>query len=650
MNVESEIMALQASNSPFNDQQVELLNRLLPTLSGEQTVWLDGYMAGRREAGQPSLIVAAAPTAGNAATAAATAIPRGSCETGSASVHADRHLPAVTVLYGSQTGNSARLAEQLVGRLQDRGFATVLSCMSQFPTKDLKKVKHLLVVVSTHGEGAPPDKAVTFHEFLHSRRAPRLEGVRFSVLALGDLTYKQFCKAGRDFDQRLAELGGELLYPRIDCDVDYEEHAEGWMEGVLTALGSAVPATATGNGSATPMVALAGGASTVAAVSATAMLSAPAARGYGRGRPFHAEVLENINLNGRGSDKETRLLTLSLRDSGLRFEPGDALGIYPQNHPELVDGLITEMGFRAEELVPVGKEERPLHEALSRHYEISALTRPLLQQAAVFSRDGLRDLVSRNSDDELSAFSRGRDLLDLVRTFPLRGVPAREFVGVLRKLPPRLYSIASSYDANPEEVELMIAALRYQAHNRLRTGTCSGYCAERVREGDRIPIYVHSNPNFRLPADHDTPMILVGPGTGVAPFRAFVQQREEVGARGKNWLFFGDRRFRTDFLCQREWLRWVRSGLLTHMHVAFSRDNREKVYVQQRMLEHSREIFAWLEEGAFFYVCGDEKRMAPDVHATLETIVQREGGVGPQQAKAYLADLQQSGRYQRDVY
>jgi sulfite reductase (NADPH) flavoprotein alpha-component len=624
-------VTLQATNSPFNDQQIELLNRLLPTLTGDQVTWLGGYLAGSREAFKATPApVGATPASLLSATPATAATASG-----------------VTVLHGSQTGNSARLAQQLARRLQERGFSVTLSCMSQYPPKDLRKVKQLLVVVSTHGEGDPPDRAVTFHEFLHSRRAPQLAGLRFSVLALGDLTYKQFCQAGKNFDQRLAELGGERLCPRVDCDVDYEEHAQEWMEAVLAALGHPEESTAAATpgkqaGVASPSVSF--------APFTPGVSDTPALPAYSRARPFRAEVLENINLNGRGSDKETRLLTLSLKESGLCFEPGDSLGVYPENHPDLVSGLIDEMGFNAEELVPVGKEERPLGEALSKHYEISVLTKPLLQQAAAFSRDGLQQLVARGNDDELASFSYGRDLLDLTRTFPLRGTPARDFVRVLRKLPPRLYSIASSYQANPEEVDVLIAALRYSSHNRDRAGICSGYCADRVRAGDQIPIYVHSNPNFRMPSDSNAPMIMVGPGTGVAPFRAFLQQREEVAARGKNWLFFGDRRFRTDFLCQVEWLRWVRSGLLTHMNVAFSRDRQEKAYVQQRMFEHSNEIFAWLEEGAYFYVCGNERQMAPDVHAALETIVHREGGRSPEQAKAYVADLQQSGRYQRDVY
>jgi len=341
---------------------------------------------------------------------------------------------------------------------------------------------------------------------------------------------------------------------------------------------------------------------------------------------------------------------LLIEGSGLVFEPGDCLGIYPQNHPGLVDRLIEEIGWNPQEPVPTGTQEHPLRESLLKHYEITLLTKPLLEQLAVFSRDGLPDLLHREPADELHSYLQGRDLLDLVRDFSLTRAPARDFVRLLRKMPPRLYSIASSRRANPDEVDLAIAAVRYTAHNRDRFGTCSVYCAERVQAGNTLPVYVQSNCNFRLPPGPDIPLIMVGPGTGVAPFRAFLEDREESGASGKTWLFFGDRRFRTDFLYQVEWLRWLKLGVLTHMDVAFSRDTDQKVYVQHHMLRKSRELFSWLEEGAYFYVCGDAKRMASDVQATLESIVQREGAMSLEDARAYLAALQQQGRYQRDVY
>jgi sulfite reductase (NADPH) flavoprotein alpha-component len=641
--------SFRVDNSPFNQHQAEVLTQLLATLTADQMIWLSGYLAGMRgvAVGGGSLGAAAVPSA-----AAPVAAPPAAAE-----IQRD-----VTILFGSQTGNAQRLAGEMKKCLDERGFAVTLSCMSEFRTNNLKKVKQLLIVVSTYGEGDPPDKAVLFHEFVHGKRAPRLEGLRFSVLSLGDQLYDQFCKTGKDFDARLEELGAKRIYPRVDCDVDFDEPAKAWMDGVLEALSSrdnlSGPGTARGEaateaGNVTERIAAGASAGPFSAVAASGTATAAqtvAAPDYSRTNPFTSEVLENLNLNGRGSDKETRHLKLAIEGSGLGFEPGDSLGIYPHNDPQLVDDVIGHMGWNAEEVIPAGKQELPLREALIRHYEITLLSKQLLKQAATFSQDGLQHLVQADANEKLKAYTRGRDLLDLVRDFSIQGIPPREFLPMLRKLPARLYSIASSFRANSGEVDLLIAALRYQAHNRDRLGTCSVHCAERVEAGDYLQVFVHSNPNFRQPADADAPIIMVGPGTGVAPFRAFVEDREESGAGGKSWLFFGDRRFRTDFLYQVEWLRWLKLGVLTRLDVAFSRDQGAKVYVQHRMLEKSRELYAWLQEGAHFYVCGSVNPMAADVHATLVSIVQSEGGKSKEEAEAYVAGLREQGRYQRDVY
>jgi sulfite reductase (NADPH) flavoprotein alpha-component len=621
------VSSLRAENSPFNSEQADQLNRLIPTLSDEQLIWLGGYLVGiRARPAQPT--DRAATVAGTPSAAASPSV---------ASSEA-----AVTILFASQTGNAMRLAGELAQRLERAGCNVSLSCMSEFRTSALKKIRRLLVVASTHGEGEPPDKARIFHEFLHGKRAPRLEGLRFSVLALGDLSYKHFCQIGKDFDRQLEALGAERLHERVDCDVDYRETAEGWMEAVVRALG--------GDGT----TAIGGSAPAAAAVSSSLVPShaaAPAASSvYSREHPFHAEVLENFTLNGRGSDKETRFLKLSLEESGFSFAPGDSLGIFPENQPSLVDEFIAEMRWNADELVPAGKDEMPLRDALLKRYEITRLTRPLLKKAAEFSRDGLHELVERRPEQELDDYIEGRDLVDLARDFSLVGIPPRDFVRGLRRIPARLYSISSSCQANPGEVDLTISVLRYRAHQRERFGTCSSYCAERLREGDRVAVYVSSNPNFRMPADPDVPIIMVGAGTGVAPFRAFLEDREEAGAGGRTWLIFGDRHFRTDFLYQLDWLRWRKQGVLTRMDIAFSRDESAKVYVQHRMLERSRELYAWLQEGACFYVCGDEKRMARDVDAALKTIVAQEGRMSDEQAGSYLDTLRQHNRYQRDVY
>ena len=640
--------SFRVDNSPFNAEQAEKLNQLLSSLTAEQMIWLSGYLAGARGAGS-------AAVAAQASAQASAAVPR------SQPVSKD-----VTVLFGSQTGNAQRLAGEVTKKLQQRGFEVTLSSMSDFRTNNLKKVSRLLILCSTHGEGDPPDNAILFHEFLHGKRAPQLEGLRYSVLALGDQLYEQFCKCGVDFDVRLEALGAKRLYPRVDCDVDYDEPANAWIDGVCETLTkeltdgahAAPPIQTTANDESSLAVSRSAAfapAAVTSSATATATLTAPATKhgtetGYTRNNPFSSEVLENINLNGRGSDKQTHHIKFGLSGSGLVFEPGDALGVYPHNHPPLVDDLIGHMGWNPDEIVPAGKEERPLRTALIEHYEITLLSKQLLKNAAKFSTDGLKDLDHPDAVDKLKSYTRGRDVLDLVRDFTLTGVPAREFVPLLRKLPARLYSIASSCKANPDEVDLTISAVRYTTHDRDRHGVCSVHCSDRVSNGDELKVFVHSNPNFRMPASSDTPIIMVGPGTGVAPFRAFIEEREETDAGGKTWLFFGDRRFRTDFLYQVEWLRWLKQGVLTRLDVAFSRDQGHKVYVQNRMAEKSREIYDWLQDGAHFYICGSVNPMAADVHTALVEVVKKEGGKTQDDAEAYVNALREQGRYQRDVY
>ncbi len=374
---------------------------------------------------------------------------------------------------------------------------------------------------------------------------------------------------------------------------------------------------------------------------------------YSRTNPFYAEVLENINLNGRGSNKETRHIELSLEGSGLQYEPGDALGIYPENDPGLVQLILDELNWDPEEIVTINKQGDvlSLKDALTKHFEITVLTKPLLEQALKLSNhESLRKLLSAGNEAELREYVHGRDLLDLIQDFGPWGVSAQELISILRKMPGRLYSIASSYAASEDEVHLTIGTVRYEAHGRKRKGVCSTLCAERLEPGDTLPIYIQKNPNFKLPGNPDTPIIMVGPGTGIAPFRAFMQEREEQEAQGKSWLFFGDQHFVTDFLYQTEWQQWLKDGVLTKMDVAFSRDTDQKVYVQHRMREHSQELYSWIQEGAVIYICGDEKHMAHDVHETLINIIEQEGKMNREQAEQYLSEMQQQKRYQRDVY
>lgn len=604
-------MQLLVTNSPFNQEQTELLNRLLPTLSETQKVWLNGYLSATTA--NPAVSTAEVPSSAPAPVAAEP-------------VSKD-----VTILFGSQTGNAQNLAKRSAKILTDKGFNVTTLSMTDFKPNNIKKIKNLLIIVSTHGEGDPPDTALTFHEFLHGKRAPKLDDLNFSVLALGDSSYEFFCQTGKEFDERLEEIGGKRLFPRVDCDLDFEEPANEWIEGVLSELGNT---------------------STAADQSPVSQGTAPTVETeYSRSNPFLAEVLDIQNLNGRGSNKETLHIELSLEESGLTYKPGDSLGIYPKNEPELVELLLKELSFNPEETVSINKkgEIRSIKEALLSEFEITVLTKPLIEKLAPYStNEALQELLK--NQDKLKSYVDGRDLLDLVKEFGPWNLNSQTLVSQLRKLPARLYSIASSYTANPEEVHLTIGAVRYNAHDRERKGVCSILCAERLNPGDKIPVFIQQNENFKLPENPDTPIIMIGPGTGIAPFRSFMQEREESGAEGKSWLFFGDQHFVTDFLYQTEWQNYLKDGVLTKMNVAFSRDTAEKVYVQHRMLEHSKELFEWLQQGAAVYICGDEKHMAHDVHETLISIIEKEGNLNREDAEKYLAAMQQDKRYQRDVY
>jgi len=612
-------LQFNVNNSPFNEEQREYLNRLIPTLTEAQKIWLCGFLSYPFIAGYEQSVQVDQ-----------TAAPK---------MEQSIQTREVTVLFGSETGNGQSLASTIVEKLQAKQLPVQSFSMDDFKPQNLKKVQDLLIITSTHGEGEPPENARSFYEFLHSKRAPKLENVRFSVLALGDESYEFFCQTGKDFDKRLEELGGERLYPRVDCDVDFEDPAEQWINGVVAVLHE----TSNANASAI----------SVSEKQAAVTLLEEKRSVYSKKNPYPAEVLENINLNGRGSNKETRHLVLSLEDSGLTFEPGDSLAILPENDPELVDSLINELGWNPEESVQINEEGDiySLRKALLSKFEITRLTKSFIQAAAeLFHHEELKKLAAPGNEEKVKAYIDGRDLLDFVRDFrPVQLKPV-DFIHILRKLPARQYSIASSLKANPDEVHLTISTVRFQAHGRNRKGVCSSQIAERIQPGDMLPIYVDQNPNFKLPSNPDTPIIMIGPGTGVAPFRAFLQEREAEGITGKSWLFFGDQHFSSDFLYQVEWQKWLKNGVLTKMDVAFSRDQAEKVYVQHRMLEKRKEFYQWLEDGAVVYVCGDEKHMARDVHQTILTILEKEGGLTSEQAAVYLDQMRKQKRYQRDVY
>ena len=624
-------MNLSVTNSPFTEGQATQINELLQTLTPEQKVWLSGYLVANQQFST------------NASTStqsqAQTSTPGQGELSESTEAMLQQNEPtmvpekrAITLLYGSETGNAQGLAEIFEERLSNIGHKVTLKAMDDFKAKNLKNVEDLFIITSTQGEGDPPDNAAELHEFIHGRKAPKLECVRFSVLALGDQTYEFFCQTGRDFDRKLGELGAERIYERVDCDVDYEEDAEKWMANVINAIDTEPEGTQSEQ------------------VVSESIKSAKEKK-FSKANPYEAEVLENINLNGQGSNKETRHIEFLLDNFGEEYEVGDCLVVLPQNDPALVDLLISTLGWDPNEQVSISDEgdTLSLEEALTSHFEITKLTKPLLLNAASFFDN---DELSEKTEDRewVQNYIEGRDFIDLLNDFATTELQPENLYQLLRKLPPREYSISSSYQALPDEVHITVGAVRYNTHGRDRSGVCSVQFAERIQPGDTVPIYLKRNPNFKFPTEGDTPVIMIGPGTGVAPFRAYMQEREERGFKGNTWLFFGDQHFTTDFLYQTEWQEWLKDGVLGKMNVAFSRDTDEKVYVQHRIVEHSEEFNQWLQNGASIYICGDEKHMAKDVHQAIRNVLVKEQNLSEEEAEDYLKQMKKDKRYQRDVY
>jgi sulfite reductase (NADPH) flavoprotein alpha-component len=561
--------------------------------------------------------------------------------------------PPVTILFGSQTGNAEGLAKRAAKETRKRGFAPTVFEMAQYPRENLASETSLLIITSTYGDGEPPDNAKAFWEFLASDAAPRLPQVKFSVLALGDSNYPKFCECGKNFDRRLEELGAQRVAARMDCEVEFEATFPKWLDVALAALArlgaDTVPHPAEAGRAGCPQPAAG---VTTAGIKRRAGDSAPYHNGYSRQNPFPARLVTNRPLNAAGSAKDTRHFELALDESGLSYEVGDALGVVPRNCPALVEELIRALACTGEEAVPApDSREVSLHEALAADYEITRIPQPLLQVVAERSGDALlRKLAAPGVNGELTEFLRGREILDLLLAHPNAKLTPKEFVGLLKKLQPRLYSISSSPKAHPGQVHLTVGVVRYESLRRARKGVCSTFLAERVAAEIPVPVFVRPNNSFRPPTDGDRPIIMVGPGTGIAPFRAFLQERRASGARGRSWLFFGEQHAATDYLYRDELEDFRRDGTLTRLEVAFSRDQPEKVYVQHRMLEHARELYTWLEEGAHFYVCGDAKRMARDVDEALHVLVEIGGGRTREQAAEFVRRLQAERRYQRDVY
>jgi sulfite reductase (NADPH) flavoprotein alpha-component len=636
--------AFSAPPSLLSPAQSDLVETLTASLDGAGLWWLSGYAAGLARA-------QALPAARPVAVPAADAQP----------------APTLTIVYGSQTGNAKRVAESLAQQVEAAGLRVRVLRADAYATRELKQERYLAVVISTQGDGDPPDDARGFVEFVTGKRAPHLPELQFAVLGLGDSSYPQFCAIGRVLDERFAALGATRWLARGDADLDIETVTTPWLANALTAARESLKPQAP-LATVTPLRPL------VAATSA-----------YTRDNPFQAELLANQRITGRNRDgspsaKDIRHIELSLEGSGLQYQPGDALGVWPLNPPRLVDAVLATLALDGDQPVSHGGQTLPLREWLSSRRELTRLSRPLLVAHAALAKD--EDLDRRLAADNgagLTDLLASHQLIDLLRAHPAPWT-ADTLVATLRPLVPRLYSIASSAKAVGEEAHLTVAHIEYRvdapataidgggegdAGHRdanVRWGAASNFLA-RTAEGERLPVFIEHNERFRLPADGSRDVIMIGPGTGVAPFRGFVQERASSGASGRNWLFFGNPHARTDFLYQSEWQNALKQGHLHRLDLAFSRDavtslnddgapdqTPRKTYVQDRLREHGAEVYAWLEGGAHLYVCGDATRMAKDVHAALLALIVEHGGRSTDDAAYYLNALQAQGRYARDVY
>lgn len=589
---------------PLTPEQMARLQSAIGDYSPTQMAWLSGYFWGMVNQ-QPGAV--AAPVAAPAAA-------------------------AITLISASQTGNARRVAEQLRDDLIAAKLNVNLVNAGDYKFKQIGQEKLLLIVASTQGEGEQAEEAVALHKFLQSKKAPQMKDTAFAVFALGDTSYEFFCQAGKDFDSRLGELGAERLLDRVDADVEYKDVAQEWRKRIVEVLKQRVPANTSGQAAPT----LAG--------SVNQVDSSP----YTKELPLTATLAVNQKITGRDSDKDVRHLEIDLGDSGLRYQPGDALGIWFENDPQLVQEVVELLWLKGDETVEVNGKSLSLCEALQHHTELTQNTTPIIEKYAGLCRDEhLTGLLADKT--ALQQYAQTVPFVDMVRRAPTE-LDAQQLVDLLRPLTPRLYSIASSQAETESEVHITVGVVRYDIDGRPRTGGASGYLADRLEEDGEVKVFIEHNDNFRLPANPEAPVIMIGPGTGIAPFRAFIQQRDNDGASGKNWLFFGNPHFTDDFLYQVEWQRYVKDGLLTNIDLAWSRDQAEKVYVQDKLREKGAEVWQWLQEGAHVYVCGDANRMAKDVEQALLEIIAENGVMDLETADEYLSELRLDRRYQRDVY
>ncbi len=588
---------------PLNPEQLARLQAATTDFTPTQLAWVSGYFWGMLNQ-QPGTVVSAPAQAVEA--------------------------PSITLISASQTGNARRVAEALRDDLQAAHLNVKLVNAGDYKFKQIAGEKLLVVVTSTQGEGEPPEEAVALHKFLFSKKAPKLNGTAFAVFGLGDTSYEFFCQSGKDFDSKLAELGGERLLDRVDADVEYQAAAAEWRARVVDVLKARAPTAAP------------------AQLATSGAVNEIHTSPYTKEAPLTATLAVNQKITGRNSEKDVRHIEIDLGDSGLRYQPGDALGVWYQNDPALVKELVELLWLKGDEPVTIEGKTLPLAQALEWHFELTVNTANIVENYATLTRsETLLPLVGDKA--QLQHYAATTPIVDMVRFSPAQ-LDAEALIGLLRPLTPRLYSIASSQAEAENEVHVTVGVVRYDIEGRARAGGASSFLADRVEEDGEVRIFIEHNDNFRLPANPQTPVIMIGPGTGIAPFRAFMQQRAAEGAEGKNWLFFGNPHFTEDFLYQVEWQSYVKEGVLSRIDLAWSRDQQQKVYVQDKLREQGAEVWRWINDGAHIYVCGDANRMAKDVEQALLEVIAEYGAMDAEAADEFLSELRVERRYQRDVY
>lgn len=625
-------MQLNQTNTPFNEEQLALINQLLPMLTPEQQHWLSGYLL---NPATTSMSDNKTDIQENEAGITETETSTSTDQSVSEPVSASTEPLDVHVLYGTETGNAEEIAETFETKLKSQNLNVHLWDMDDFPRDSLPEVEHLFIICSTQGVGEPPINALDLYDYLHGDDAPQLDQVNFAVLALGDQDFPDFCQAGKDFDHILGQLGANRVADRVDCDFDYEETAEQWITNMLELLTQASSNT----NEETPSV-----------ENEDVTIEEPQAP-YSKSNPFQAEVLKNTILTQPEASREVRHLEISLEGYREAYEPGDSLVVIPQNDPVLVNQLIDALNWDAETPIQMNDSDsmRSLKEALTHDFEIAKLTPVLMKNAAELLGNPMLNANIQKSE-WVQNYIYGKDVIDLIRDFTPVALEPNMLPQLLRKLPPREYSIASSNKVNPNSVHITVRVVKYEAHRRERFGVCSVQLADRTSVGDKLPVYLKKNPNFKFPYDTETPVIMIGAGTGIAPYRAYLQERAYLNLKGEQWLIFGNQNYHHDFLYKDDLEQWLEEGVLSKLDLAFSRETENKIYVQHRIEENSAEFYKWIQAGATIYLCGNKDEMASGVHESLIKVLIKEGNLDETEAEAYLTEMIKNQRYQRDVY